>query len=239
MDIVKLKDFYRGDLGRTLAKVLTCYIEKLLKIDDTSVVLGLGYTVPFITNIRTKGRFLALATTSLDAQTKDGQIIFAKNKKLPFLDNTFDKVILIHELEYSENPNSLLEEVSRILRVNGKIIIAVPNKYGLWASSKSTPVAESKAFSSSDLSAVLKRNNFSISQSQYGVFIPPTSKKWLQKLVYSLEKAGYRWFAPFSGFIIVEAKKTIYSGSYADSTIELIKNAKRATVATFEYRSEK
>ena len=47
--------------------------------------------------------------------------------KLPFSDNYFDVVIFTDALEHVINPVSLLKETRRVLNLDGKIIITVPN----------------------------------------------------------------------------------------------------------------
>jgi 2-polyprenyl-3-methyl-5-hydroxy-6-metoxy-1,4-benzoquinol methylase len=48
---------------------------------------------------------------------------------LPFSDNSFDLVTANMVLEHSENPQSLMTEVWRVLRPNGRFIFHTPNKY--------------------------------------------------------------------------------------------------------------
>ena len=48
------------------------------------------------------------------------------NKRLPIIDNIFDTIILTDVLEHIANPNILIQEITRILKPGGKIIIGVP-----------------------------------------------------------------------------------------------------------------
>lgn len=47
------------------------------------------------------------------------------------LDEKFDLVILNHVLEHIKNPLGLLERVKKLLAPHGRILIVVPNRYGL------------------------------------------------------------------------------------------------------------
>ncbi len=51
------------------------------------------------------------------------------NKKLPFADEEFDTVILSDVLEHIMHPKNLLEEVRRILKNDGKLLMNVPFYY--------------------------------------------------------------------------------------------------------------
>ena len=47
-------------------------------------------------------------------------------KKIPFSNNTFDKILLRCVLEHVKDPSSILEEASRVLKLDGKMVIEVP-----------------------------------------------------------------------------------------------------------------
>jgi len=53
-----------------------------------------------------------------------------KMDELPFQDDFFDSVILDNVLEHIENPDPLLDEISRVLRNKGVLIIGVPGLKG-------------------------------------------------------------------------------------------------------------
>jgi len=48
---------------------------------------------------------------------------------LPFKDNSFDVVFNKGVIEHFDNYIEIIKEMARIVRRNGKVIIAVPNKY--------------------------------------------------------------------------------------------------------------
>lgn len=52
---------------------------------------------------------------------------------LPFKSNGFDCVVINHVLEHSKNPLSVIDEIHRVLKSKGKLIIGVPN-YGSFQS---------------------------------------------------------------------------------------------------------
>ena len=55
-----------------------------------------------------------------------------------FPDEEFDLVILWHVLEHVHNPRAMLQEVSRILKPGGVLLVAVPN-FGSWESKMTGP----------------------------------------------------------------------------------------------------
>ena len=56
----------------------------------------------------------------------------------PFEDNSADKVFIIHTLEHLEYPLKVLQEVYRILKPNGEVIIVIPNPLKNEADKKDT-----------------------------------------------------------------------------------------------------
>jgi len=47
--------------------------------------------------------------------------------KLPFKDSSFDVILLIEVIEHVDNPSRLLDEIHRILKKNGTLIMSTPN----------------------------------------------------------------------------------------------------------------
>ncbi len=53
-------------------------------------------------------------------------------KRLPFKDNSFDKVLFLAVLEHLNNRKSAMSEVSRVLKPDGLLLMSVPNKNTTW-----------------------------------------------------------------------------------------------------------
>lgn len=51
-------------------------------------------------------------------------------KRIPFPDNTFDRVIAMETLEHTKDPCKLLGEIIRVCKPDGKIICTIPNATG-------------------------------------------------------------------------------------------------------------
>lgn len=55
-------------------------------------------------------------------------IILDLEKPLPFRDNIFDIVIAINSLNYVENSRQLLNEINRVMKINGVLVCVVDNE---------------------------------------------------------------------------------------------------------------
>ncbi|MBH09925.1 MAG: hypothetical protein CMG74_06125 [Candidatus Marinimicrobia bacterium] len=51
------------------------------------------------------------------------------NEGVPFDDKSADYIICLEIMEHIENPTFFLEEIKRVLKKNGKLILSVPNPY--------------------------------------------------------------------------------------------------------------
>src|SRR5690554_1842163 len=56
----------------------------------------------------------------------------AEPERLPFQADTMDLVVLVHSLEFSDNPHRVLREAERVLAPNGHILILTFNAVSLW-----------------------------------------------------------------------------------------------------------
>lgn len=58
----------------------------------------------------------------------DDTLISYKNlEDINFIDGCFDIIILYHVIEHIEKPEELIQEIYRILKINGKLLIATPD----------------------------------------------------------------------------------------------------------------
>ena len=66
---------------------------------------------------------------------------------LPLPDGSVDRLLLAHALEAADRPDALLEELWRITAPEGRIIVIVPSRRGVWARADSTPYGQGLPYS--------------------------------------------------------------------------------------------
>jgi SAM-dependent methyltransferase len=94
---------------------------------------------------------------------------------LPFSDHEFDSVLLDNVLEHIVDPNPLLSEIRRVLKIGGALLVGVPGIRG-WATDPDHKVA----YDEEQLVACLKRAKFE----QVECFATPLWRsEWLSKHV--------------------------------------------------------
>jgi 2-polyprenyl-3-methyl-5-hydroxy-6-metoxy-1,4-benzoquinol methylase len=70
---------------------------------------------------------------TLEINTADEKYSINLEKQLPFPNNYFDSVFAVEIIEHLENRKQLLNEIYRVLKPNGYLILTTPNKDSLIA----------------------------------------------------------------------------------------------------------
>ena len=93
-------------------------------LEHGALVFGVDISLPMLTRAREKLEgypfFTALGTMT----------------RLPFAENTFDKVVSITALEFIEDGRKALEELFRVTKKGGSILVATLNSLSSWAAQR-------------------------------------------------------------------------------------------------------
>jgi ubiquinone/menaquinone biosynthesis C-methylase UbiE len=90
------------------------------------------------------------------------------NKKLPFRDDEFDKIILTEVLYYLDDENFSLKEINRILKKKGNLILSLPKKSLFNYIHPVISIQGYKQYSSAEIENTLNKTGFNITKSFYG-----------------------------------------------------------------------
>jgi hypothetical protein len=71
-----------------------------------------------------------LSFISIDEITSSDHI--TESKRLPFEDNSHDVIIILHALDYTDNPYELVREIDRIATDEAKVAVIGFNKFSIW-----------------------------------------------------------------------------------------------------------
>jgi len=124
------KELFRG-FARDLVKVVRSYKEK-------GNLLDIGCAVGFLLEESRKNGFEA---QGIELNKKAAKIAHSKGfsvesreiKDTDYIEKSFDVVTLNHILEHVVDPNTFLQEVKRVLKKDGILVIVVPNHSSLAA----------------------------------------------------------------------------------------------------------
>ena len=180
-------------------------------------VLGLGFATPYISAFRPEATRTIAAMPAAQGvlhwpQDEKSLTTLVDETELPFPDVSFDRVLLVHSLESAEHVRPMMREIWRVLAGGGRLIVAVPNRRGLWSRMERTPFGRGRPYSSSQISMVLRENLFTPFQTEKALFFPPTRSRMVLSSAPAIEEIASRWFPAFGGVTIVEATKQIYAG---------------------------
>jgi ubiquinone biosynthesis O-methyltransferase len=76
---------------------------------------------------RVRGVDFSSEAAAIAKSENDVNVAVGSLEEVHFHDESFDVITLFHVMEHVTNPRRVLEEVSRILRPNGAVILQVPN----------------------------------------------------------------------------------------------------------------
>jgi hypothetical protein len=104
------------------------------------------------------------------------------------------------------------EELWRVLKSNGRILIIVPNRMGLWCRADWTPFGHGRPYSAAQVNNFLREHLFVPERTEKGVFIPPFENNFLLRSAGWWEALGEKICPGMGGVIFVEASKQVYAG---------------------------
>lgn len=179
-------------------------------------LLGIGYPTPFLTAISAETErtvammpaYLGVLGWSPEARNL---VTLADEGELPFADYSIDRVLLVHALETTEQVSPMLKEIWRVLAGGGRLLVVTPNRRGIWARLDLTPFGSGRPYTMSQLSRLLRDEQFTPVGTGTALFIPPARRRVILRSAPAWERLGRRWFPSFAGVVLVEATKQIYA----------------------------
>ncbi len=215
-DITEIKQFYQSPLGRLTAAVLRGKIEKFWPDLHAARenVAGIGYAVPYLDDGENMPHFAVMAASlgagrwPLGAPSRS---VVTEDYILPFADESFEKIILVHAVENAEYLRELMQEAWRVLKPNGRVMILVPNRASLWSRLDKTPFGHGRPYSMKQMRNLLRDLQFVIERHTRALYFLPSHNRLLLAASRFLDRFGEALLPKFGGVILVEASKQLYN----------------------------
>jgi SAM-dependent methyltransferase len=212
-DVLELRRFYASPLGKAAREMVGRKLGEAWGDPKGLDILGLGYPTPFLENLGSARRAVAVmpAAQGVEAWPHEGRNLacLADEAALPFTNALFDRILVVHGLEESDDPVALLREVWRVLAPAGRVIIVAASRLGLWSDAEKTPFGHGRPFSRRQLEELAREAELEPTAWSRALYLPPV--EWTSGWAELFEQAGSRLWPQFSGLILLEAVKQTFA----------------------------
>ncbi len=218
IDVIDLRDFYETPLGGVVERTVTPQLRELWPDVRHCSVLGLGYASPFLDAFQGQAErvlnfmFAGHGVTRWPVASAN-QTALVDETHIPLPDASIDRILLVHGLETSEMVRPFLREIWRVLTASGRLLIITPNRRGVWARFDGTPFGHGRPFSRGQLTQLMRDSQFTPTRWNRALYMPPFGYDVLTRSATAWENIGARLWPQFSGLLLMEAGKQIYSVS--------------------------
>ena len=217
-DVIDLHTFYQSPLGHVAQRAVRGHVREFWPSVTGLNVMGLGYAIPFLRGWQEDAKQLVAvmpARMGVMAWPRERPNVttIAHEIELPFADLSFDRILIVHGIEFSEHLRELLREVWRVLADGGRVLVVTPSRRGIWARMDHTPFGHGHPYSTAQLHRILRESLFAPIKSDRALYVPPSRRRFMLASAPVWEKLGSRWLRPLAGVTMVEAAKQIYGGT--------------------------
>jgi SAM-dependent methyltransferase len=217
IDVVELRHFYASPLGTVARRMLGHRIRARWRQARGLSVVGLGYALPYLGAFHGEARVVgALMPAAQGAlvwpPVGPSRTIMVDEEQMPLPDNSVDRLLVVHCLEAAGGRAPvLLREMWRVLAPEGRLLMIVPNRRGVWARRDVTPFGHGQPYSRAQLERLLRAAMFTPLEWGTALHLPPFDQRMLLRSAVPFERIGSRLWPTFAGVVLVEARKELIS----------------------------
>lgn len=212
-----LKEYYLTPQGEAVAQLLLKRLRAFWPTADIKgdVMIGAGYALPYLGPIHGPRKTFAVLSGAMGAVVwpvgGPQRCALSDRGVWPLPASSIDYILMVHELEYAEDPSMVLEEAWRVLKPEGKLLLVVPNRTGFWARSEKTPFGHGRPFTQKQLHDLLRDGHFVLEKMTGALLAPPFKHKALSETIAPLFEVLAPFCGAFCGVAVAEASKRLYS----------------------------
>ncbi|MEX2518480.1 MAG: methyltransferase domain-containing protein [Paracoccaceae bacterium] len=226
LDVIELRRFYyRTTLGRMAQAAIRGAVAAHWPDVKGGNIAAFGFGQPFLRPFQASAqRVVALMPSQMGAfhwPVEGANIsVLADERRWPLATGFVDRLLIVHALENSERPGSVLAEAHRVLAPGGRALIIAPNRAGLWARRETTPFGHGRPYSVGQLEQRLREHQLEPIQNSAALYVPPSQRRFWLRLARMAEATGRRLDARrFAGVILVEVVKTAYAAPRSGAAV--------------------
>ncbi|HRE60304.1 MAG TPA: methyltransferase domain-containing protein [Micropepsaceae bacterium] len=217
-DLSVFRQFYDSRLG-TIARRLVRRRLRLIWPDVRGLRLaGIGYATPYLAPfVGEAACVIALMPAPQGAAVWPRQgpsrVALVHETDLPLDDGVLDRVVLVHGLETSEVWRTLLRQIWRVLKPDGRLLIVTPNRRSLWSASTRTPFGYGHPYSRAQLDRLVREAMFAPERFDEVLYGPPVNSALIMRHGRNWERIGRVVLRGSAGLLMVEATKAMVAPS--------------------------
>lgn len=219
-DVSEIRQFYQSPLGRLTAKILGDTIRAFTSDapapQQDDCLVGVGYPLPYFDQWHEQNTIAVMgAKQGVVRWPAHGpsRIVLTEDHILPFADQSIEQIFMVHAIESADYLRELMDEVWRVLKPNGRVVLVVPNRAGLWAKSDRTPFGYGRPFSMKQIRALLYDAQFVIENDRRALYFMPSHNRLSLWMAPMLEKLGEIVMPRLGGVMLIEASKRLYNAT--------------------------
>ncbi len=206
-----LPDWFATGLGQNLLQSEADLLPKLVPQSYYKFALQIG--APWLAVTQSLNVENCLYVCSKPSPSCD---VLAVPEALPFGENCIDLLMMMHTLDYCQDPVAALREASQVISPEGVLVLTGFNPVSFWGvrrrlSLGKTPPYNARFLGLKQVQDWLSLLGFSpLGASMLDYKLPVQSEKMRKHMAF-LDGAGDRWWPICGGVYVLVAKKQIYS----------------------------
>jgi SAM-dependent methyltransferase len=213
-DVLNLREFYASPLGRAARTMIGSKIAEGWGDAAGLDVLGLGYATPYIEPLRSTARRAVAcmpAAQGVEVWPAHGKVASCLSHEgaLPFRNALFDRILMVHALEESDDPLAAMQQVWRALAPAGRLMVVTANRRGPWSNAETTPFGHGRPYTRRQLEALVREAELEPVAWSRALYTPPWT--WTARWAEGFEQAGSLAWPMLSGVILLEAVKQTFA----------------------------
>ncbi len=224
-DFSEVRRFYQSPFGQSALSRILPVITNQIDARNQHHVLGFGYCRPYLEGLILDQPVASVASfsparmgTAPWVGPRGNQSALVSGKHLPLKTASYDRVLLVHALEFSHNPRQLLREVNRILKDDGYAVIVAPMRSGFWARSEATPFGYGEPLSRNQMTNLLEAQMFEVVTIKGALYGLPTDQGVWGGVTQAMEKVMPKIMPHQSGVLIMKVKKNLFQNDRAQKS---------------------
>jgi len=214
-----LPDWFTSDQGRAL---LDSEIQALPRlVPDEFYRVGLQYGLNHVALLENMN---VEQSVYCDAGLSEGvdrhNRVIALPEALPLAESSIDLAVLLHTLDYCEDPHRVLREVAQVLSPEGVLVLSGFHPFSLWGLKRKI-ARQQPPFDARFISRAVVQDRLALLgfQSVSGIVLnyqlPKLNQRWRQRLAW-MDHAGDRWWPTLGAVYVLVMRKQVYGGLAVD-----------------------